>query len=80
MTEKILVVDDDPFARSGLRLYLETLNYRVFEAGDVQTAWDLALAAPPQTAVPLPATTPQTNPTNKIKPITIEMLRFMIVS
>lgn len=46
----ILVVDDDPFARSGLRLYLESLRYRVFEAGDAQTAWELTLAAPPQTA------------------------------
>lgn len=50
MTE-ILVVDDDAFARSGLRLYLESLDYRVREAGDAQTAWDAVQSSPPQTAV-----------------------------
>ncbi len=47
----ILLVDDDAFARQGLRLYLESLHYKVQEAADVQTAWDLVLADPPQTAV-----------------------------
>lgn len=47
----ILLIDDDAFARQGLRLYLESLHYQVQEAGDVQSAWDLVLASPPQTAV-----------------------------
>lgn len=67
----ILLVDDDAFARQGLRLYLESLHYQVLEAADVQTAWDLVLASPPQTAVidiRLPLTnkqlpTPPTEPT-----------------
>jgi len=46
-----LVVDDDAFVRSGLRSYLESLQYQVREAGDVQTAWELALINPPQTAI-----------------------------
>jgi DNA-binding NarL/FixJ family response regulator len=47
----VLVVDDDVFTRSGLRGYLHTLGYRAREAGDVQTAWELALDSPPPTAV-----------------------------
>lgn len=50
MTE-IVIVDDDAFARTGLRVYLESLRYCVREAGDVQTAWEMILSAPPQTAV-----------------------------
>ena len=47
----ILVVDDDAFFRSGLRSYLESLRYQVSEAGDVQTAWEMVLTKPPQTAI-----------------------------
>ncbi|MFN2104612.1 MAG: response regulator [Candidatus Promineifilaceae bacterium] len=47
----ILVIDDDAFARSGVRSYLEAMHYRVREAGDVQTAWQLVLDSPPQTAI-----------------------------
>ncbi|MCA9971429.1 MAG: response regulator transcription factor [Anaerolineales bacterium] len=47
----VLVVDDDGFARSGLSLYLASLGYQVRQAGDVQTAWQLVLAAPPALAV-----------------------------
>ncbi len=48
---EILVVDDDAFARQGLRLYLESLDYRVHDCGDVQSAWEFVLASPPQMAV-----------------------------
>lgn len=47
----IVVVDDDAFTRHGLRAYLESLQYQVREAGDIQTAWELFLAAPPQAAI-----------------------------
>jgi len=50
-SSEILVVDDDAFARQGLRLYLESLDYQVHDFGDVQSAWDYVLATPPQTAV-----------------------------
>ena len=63
----ILVVDDDAFVRSGLRSYLESLHYQVREAGDIQSAWELVLNAPPQTAIidirlPLHAHTPNSTP------------------
>ena len=51
MVADILLVDDDAFVRRGLRSYLESLHYQVREAGDIQTAWDLVLTAPPQTAI-----------------------------
>ncbi|HRQ39218.1 MAG TPA: response regulator transcription factor [Chloroflexota bacterium] len=47
----VLVVEDDAFTRSGICRYLHALGYQPREAGDVQTAWELALAAPPPTAV-----------------------------
>lgn len=47
----ILVVDDDAFARNGLRLYLESLNYQVTEADNVQAAWEMILSVPPAMAV-----------------------------
>lgn len=63
----ILVVDDDAFVRSGLRSYLESLHYQVREAGDIETAWDLVLTIPPQTAIidirlPLHAHSPNDTP------------------
>jgi DNA-binding NarL/FixJ family response regulator len=63
----ILLVDDDAFARQGLRLYLESLHYQVLEAGHVQTAWDLVLADPPQTAV-IDIRLPLTNKQQPIPP------------
>lgn len=39
---KILLVDDDIFMRTGLNLYLKQQGYSVVEAGDVQSAWELA--------------------------------------
>lgn len=65
----VIVVDDDAFARMGLRLYLESLRYQVREARDVQTAWEMAVAQPPQTAVidiRLPLT--EQNPHLPVKP------------
>lgn len=47
----VLVVDDDAFTRSGICGYLRALGCQTREAGDVQTAWELALASPPPTAV-----------------------------
>lgn len=47
----ILIVDDDGFARSGLRLYLGALGHHSQEAGDVQTAWGMALNRPPDAAI-----------------------------
>lgn len=38
----ILLVDDDPFNRDGVKLYLEQRGSRVEEAGDAQTAWEKA--------------------------------------
>lgn len=43
----ILIVDDDAFTRSGLTVYLNSLGYQLREAGAVQPAWELVLAAPP---------------------------------
>ena len=51
MTEKILVVDDDAFTRSGIEGYLQSLGYTVHTAADAQTGWDLAVSQRPQTAV-----------------------------
>lgn len=47
----ILVVDDDAFARNGMRIYLESLGYQIREAADVQSAWDAVLTAVPSLAV-----------------------------
>lgn len=38
----ILLVDDDPFNREGVKLYLEQRGCQVVEAGDAQTAWEIA--------------------------------------
>ncbi len=51
MTEKILVVDDDAFTRSGIEGYLQSLRHTVYTAADVQTGWELAVTQRPQTAV-----------------------------
>ncbi|MFZ1398799.1 MAG: response regulator transcription factor [Candidatus Promineifilaceae bacterium] len=48
---QILVVDDDVFARNGLRMYLESLGYQVSEAETVQSAWEYVLTAVPHLAV-----------------------------
>lgn len=48
---KILVVDDDAFARYGQRLYLESLGYQVYEANTVQSAWETSLSVKPQFAI-----------------------------
>ncbi len=47
----ILIVDDEAFTRHGLTIYLNTLGYQTHEAGDVQTAWELARQYHPPTAV-----------------------------
>jgi len=45
----ILLVDDDQFNRDGLRLFLSGEGYDLIEAGDEETAWQLA-----QSTTPLP--------------------------
>lgn len=47
----ILVVDDNPFNREGVRLYLERQGMTVLEAGDAASAWQLAVAHQPAAAV-----------------------------
>lgn len=48
---KILVVEDNAFARYGQHLYLESLGYQVYEANTVQSAWETAMSVQPQFAV-----------------------------
>ena len=47
----LLIVDDDAFMRSGLRLFLESRGYSVEETGDVWEAWARLRAQPPAAAV-----------------------------
>lgn len=47
----ILVVDDHPFSRLGVVVCLEQENYRVLEADNAQTAWELILEHRPQGAI-----------------------------
>ena len=75
----ILVVDDDAFARNGIRLYLESLGYNVVEAADVQSAWEIVLTTPPPLAVidvmlPLHSTGRSTTPA-RAEPHGIELTR-----
>lgn len=48
---KVLLVDDDPFNREGVKLYLEQRGLEVVEAGDAQTAWDTANTIPLDVAI-----------------------------
>jgi DNA-binding NarL/FixJ family response regulator len=45
----LLLVDDDVFNREGIRMYLTSEKYEVREAGDSETAWQLASAGSPGT-------------------------------
>lgn len=47
----LLLVDDDAFNREGQRLYLEGHGYRILEAGDERSAWQLALMERPTAAI-----------------------------
>lgn len=47
----ILLVDDDAFNREGVRLYLSREGFEVLEAGDEETAWDLAQRQTPVVAI-----------------------------
>jgi DNA-binding NarL/FixJ family response regulator len=38
----VLVADDDTFNREGIRLYLSRQKFKVLEAGDEQSAWQVA--------------------------------------
>jgi DNA-binding NarL/FixJ family response regulator len=48
---KILVVDDDAFNRDGLKLFLSSEGNDVIEAGDEDTAWQLAERERPEAAI-----------------------------
>ena len=63
---KILIIEDDAFARNGIHTYLESLGYKTAEAENVQSGWEIALAWQPDTAVidiRLPLNTNHTGPT-----------------
>jgi DNA-binding NarL/FixJ family response regulator len=47
----LLLVENDEFNREGVRLYLEQQGFRVLEAGDEESAWQLALTHQPDVAV-----------------------------
>lgn len=47
----VLVVEDNPFNRDGLVLFLQTQGYATLEAGDQQTAIELARAHRPPLAI-----------------------------
>jgi two-component system response regulator NreC len=47
----ILVADDDSFNREGIRLYLSRQKLKVLEAGDEQTAWQIATEKPLDAAI-----------------------------
>lgn len=47
----LLLVDDDVFNRQGIQLYLKGEGFDVLEAGDEETAWNLAEAHLPAAAV-----------------------------
>jgi DNA-binding NarL/FixJ family response regulator len=49
--QTVLLVDDDPFNREGVRLYLRQNGLEVMEAGDEASAWDLAQTQPPDAVV-----------------------------
>ena len=47
----LLLVDDDPFNRDGIRLYLGGEGFDVIEAGDEESAWNLAQTHPLAAAI-----------------------------
>ena len=47
----VLLIDDDAFHRRGVRLYLERQGFAILEAGDQETAWQLAQEQPLQAAI-----------------------------
>lgn len=47
----LLLVENDAFNREGVRLYLEQQGFHVLEAGDEESAWQLALTHHPDVAV-----------------------------
>ncbi len=48
---KVLIVEDDAFARNGIQTYLESLGYMTAEAENVQKGWEMAVEWQPETAV-----------------------------
>lgn len=73
---KVLIVDDDAFARSGIRTYLESLGYVAAEAENVQKGWEMALSWDPETAVidiRLPLDTNHTGSTTESHGITLAL-------
>jgi len=63
---KVLIVEDDAFARNGIHTYLGSLGYVTADAATVQTGWEMAVAWQPETAVidiRLPLNADHTGPT-----------------
>lgn len=50
-TTKLLVVDDNVFNRRGMHRYLKQKGFRVLEAGDEATGWQIAIAHTPAAAI-----------------------------
>ncbi len=50
-THLVLIADDNDFNRDGLALYLRGYGYQTLEAGDAETAYELAAAHRPDSAV-----------------------------
>ena len=48
---KLLLVDDDVFNREGVRLYLRREGLEILEAGDEESAWQIAQAQPLDAAI-----------------------------
>lgn len=51
VVDTLLLVDDNPFNRDGISMYLRTKGFRILEAGDHTTAWQLAIQEQPDAAV-----------------------------
>ena len=54
-THLVLIADDNDFNRDGLALYLRGYGYQTLEAGDAETAYELAAAHRPDSAVVAPS-------------------------
>jgi len=62
----ILLVDDDPFNRDGLRMFLQQRAFDVLEAGDEAMAWEIAITEPLDVAV-IDIVIPTTNQTRFLR-------------
>jgi len=73
---KVLIVEDDAFARSGIHTYLESLGHITAEAENMQKGWEIAQTWKPETAVidvRLPLDENHTGPTTEPHGITLAL-------